>query len=337
MAKEAMSEASRPIAFPKEFAADANGAMDRLFDVFPDHYPRLLSEDDRQWVFALDWPRDPLWFVDPNLADAARNAYACSLQDLIEFEEFQQCNNAAFLFSMFHSRALLAACRAAVGHGVRNFTNIVHVDDHDDLMPPLLSGNAPLYDPIGDLRVDLDCESSVRGAIQRGVITKGSFLTAYVLAKPPGLIVHVKAGSRPRESWLRRQSSTLALAGSNYPVSFTQYSDSPVEDSWRISEVPELPLELANDDPVWLDVDLDAFCDRYDGDSSRRDRTATDPEREQMRKGIDDFLSSVQSAAWRSKVKAVSVAASPGFFPSEYWSDAIPTVVSGLHRLICGE
>lgn len=50
-----MSESLRPIAFPKNLASDANAAMDHLFDAFPDHYPSLISEDEHEWRFRLDW------------------------------------------------------------------------------------------------------------------------------------------------------------------------------------------------------------------------------------------------------------------------------------------
>jgi hypothetical protein len=332
-----MSESPPPIAFPKEFAANANAAMDSLFAAFPDHYPRLVSEEEHEWHFRLDWPSDPLWYVDPHIAEAARSMYGCSLQELLQLEDFRPCAKATFLFSMFHSRALLAPARAAECNEVTNFTNIIHVDDHDDLIRPLLSArNGFLFDPFSGLLVNIDDEASVRGAIERGVISKGSFLTAYVLAKPAGSIVHVKGNSPRRESWLRRRDSTITLAGKPHPISFTEYSEARIANSWHIAERPDLPLQLPNSDAVWLDVDLDAFCNRYDGDSDRRDIAATVGEQQEMRTQIKGFLAALQQAEWKSQVKAISLAASPSFFPSDYWSYAVREVADGLHEILCG-
>ena len=74
------------------------------------------------------------------------------------------------------------------GHTAR-FTHIVHVDDHDDLMPPLLKRDVSgLIDPVAQRIVDLYKVDSVNAAIDRGVISKGSFLAAYVLADSPASI-----------------------------------------------------------------------------------------------------------------------------------------------------
>jgi hypothetical protein len=238
---------------------------------------------------------------------------------------------------MFHSRALLAPARAAECNEVPNFTNIIHVDDHDDLVRPLLSvRNGLLFDPFAALLVDIDEEASVRGAIQRGVISKGSFLTAYALAKPAGSIVHVKRNSLRRDSWLRKRDCNITLAGKPHPISFTEYSEAQIANCWHVVEMPDLPLQLPNSDAVWLDVDLDAFCNRYDGDSDRRDVAATAREQQEMRAQIQGFLAALQQAEWKNQVKAISLAASPSFFPSDYWSYAVPEVADGLHEILCG-
>ena len=87
---------------------------------------------------------------------------------------------------------------------------------------------------------------------------------------------------------------------------------------------------------MWLDVDLDAFCNRFDGDSDRRDRGVSPTEVATMHRRIASFFAELCAASWRDRIEAVSVAASPGFFPSEHWETVIPTVYDGLAEALGG-
>jgi hypothetical protein len=88
-------------------------------------------------------------------------------------------------------------------------------------------------------------------------------------------------------------------------------------------------------DAVWLDVDLDVFCNRYDGDSDRATFEGNHAEQAFMQQRIETFLDQLASATWIDKIEAVSVAISPGFFPAQYWEYAIPAVCNGIERIIC--
>jgi hypothetical protein len=320
-----------PIKFPKDRASDVNAAMDELFRLFHDHYPVLVDDNPREWTFRLRWPEDPLWYVDPQLVDQARRHFDCSLVDLARFVEDRSTKNVTFVFSMFHSRALLAPALAYHRHSIENFTHIIHVDDHDDLLPPLLeSRRGSLFDPISSVMIDLASPESVTAAIDRGVIHKGSFLACYVLARPNGSIWHVSDRLKENASWLLPVSIDEDLGGRRLAVSALDFKPEFQVASWRLDETPAYPKSLSDAGAVWLDVDLDGFCNRYDGDSDRRDVTATDVEERVLRQRIDDFLISLSAARWKTQVRAVSVAASPGFFPSEYWDYALPTVCDGI-------
>jgi hypothetical protein len=41
-------------------------------------------------------------------------------------------------------------------------------------------------------------------------------------------------------------------------------------------------------------------------------------------------LAELNHAAWITKIEAVSVAVSPGFFPAEYWAEVISTICEGI-------
>ena len=105
-------------------------------------------------------------------------------------------------------------------------------------------------------------------------------------------------------------------------------------EAWRWQEAPLLPLGLDDCQSVWLDVDLDAFCNRYDGDSDRAHILSTESERLILRQRMDRFLDRLSNASWKSRGDAVSIAASPGFFPSEYWDEAIPKITDGVADIV---
>jgi hypothetical protein len=326
-----------PIHIPKEPGLDANGAMDRLFELFPDHYPFLMSETHSEWTFGLAWPNDPLWFVDPSLPGQAARIFGLSLPELATFTQIRQCAAATFIFSMFHSRALLAPAYAAQRDRAIRFSSIVHIDDHDDLMAPLLTTDAgQLHNSITGRALDLNDPISVSEAIDYGAVNKGSFLAAYVLGKPPGSLVHVGHKLQVGRVWLTPSIVSETLGRQHFSISALDANDSPVPGIWSLTETPHLPTGQIDDGAgaVWLDVDLDAFCNRYDGDSYRRELLATAHERQQMHQRISQFLESLSGSEWRKRIKAVSIAASPAFFPSEYWDDAIPSVCNGVMDIL---
>ena len=236
---------------------------------------------------------------------------------------------------MFHSRALLAPAILHRDLCHTGFSHIVHVDDHDDLMPPLIAlEEGILVDPLSVVPIDLDNVGSINTAIEREVISKGSFLGTYVIAKPAARVIHVRRNSKPRVSWLLTKRAHRTIGSVEVATDFVVFSDSVQPSAWCWEEVGALPLELENCESVWLDVDLDAFCNRYDGDSNRSDAVATDSEKITLRKGVEDFLHRLSSASWRDRIDAVSLAASPGFFPSEYWGRVIPHLSNGIASIV---
>ena len=93
-------------------------------------------------------------------------------------------------------------------------------------------------------------------------------------------------------------------------------------------------LQRSTGDQIWLDVDLDAFCNRFDGDSDNRQKRGSIDELNATIKRGGEFLENLSQADWLEDIAAVSVAASPGFFPSEYWDTVIPVVCDGIMKLL---
>lgn len=321
-----------PIRFPKSAATTVNAAMDQLFSVFPDHYPVLLGEDETHWILGRTWPADPSWYVDPDIEEQARRLFDSDLPGIARYWTLDVVVGVPVLFTMFHSWALLAPA-LALTHGAGRPTTIVHVDDHADSMPVLLKAERDGWRlSTSGARLDLDDPQSVEQAVTEGVASIGNFLTAYMLGTPSGRFVHVKAGFAEVELPLNRVTTEVLLAGSKFEaVSLEPDDAASLAGGWTMSQVSRLPLNLAECDAVvWLDIDLDGFCNRYDGDSDRRSRPGTESERISTRRNIESFLSRLREATWRGRIGVVSIAASPGFFPSDLWEEMVPLVRSGI-------
>jgi hypothetical protein len=328
------------ITFFKKDWPDVTTAMDSLFGLFEDHYPYVSAETEEAWLLGLNWPVDPLWYVDPKVREQARRVFDLSLEELPALCEVRKRRGVPFVFSMFHSRALLAVAAAFETSGTGVFSHIVHVDDHNDLMPCLaVPEKGILRDTAFGVMIDIDDFQSVRDSIDRGIVNKGNFLTAYLLAKPAGEMVYVNRNLPQSAWWLVPQPQSVVLGDHSVVRTSLAFSEEPVVGTWRLEEVACLPqtLELTESDVIWLDIDMDGFNDRYDGDSDRRNRAGTDQEKRELEDRIETFLSDLSVTNWKSRIGAVSVAASPAFFPSEYWDWAIPKICSGLEQLIGGE
>ena len=324
--------ASVRIKFPKGSAADLNAAMDRIFALFPDQYPVLLSEDATHWTLGRTWPTDASWYVDPNIESNVTRVFGCNLQTLATYCVSDVVAGIPVLFAMFHSRALAAPALARLLNGVRSLDTIIHVDDHADSMPVLLSVRPTgLFESTTGVQLDLDSIESVAHAIDEGVVNIGNFLTTYMLGKPAGRYIHVKRDFHSEPTPLVPTAGYVHLGEQKLEFTGLERGSPSEGGRWTCEEVSQLPLDVPSDNgAIWLDIDMDEFCNRYDGDSNNSSVQGTEMERVTTRRRIDTFIARLRGALWLERIGAVSIAASPGFFPSDLWEEMIPLMRRGL-------
>lgn len=332
---------TNPLIFPKVSVTTLQKLMDEIFELFPDHYPVLEEEDENYWKFKLEWPSNKEWYVDEELEMNALQQYRIQLHDLPQYCEIYDWGNIDFIFSMFHSRSLIAASRTIARMQGKPLTWIVHVDDHTDLMDTILEPTGTegiLYDNIFQQTLRMDQPLSIESAIDRGVINKGNFLSAYVLAYNSNRLIHIHSSIEDSTSWLLPEEQEFNFAGRYFNGSGITSQKYEHSGAWQFQQISQLPLDLplSNQDSVWLDIDLDAFCNRYDGDSDRRQFFETAEEKNRTVEEINLFLNHLSNASWLNYVKTVSIAASPGFFPSSYWSYSIPTIIDKVRNVLVG-
>lgn len=326
---------SQTIVIPNNEFRNSNAAMDRLFELFPDHYPTLIADRQNEWTFELDWPRHILEPIDPLLPEMARTCFDLDLSELARYMEIRSCRNVPFVFSMFHSWALLAPVLTMQLRGMLP-TTVVHVDAHHDLSSCLLGFVST--GRLGCQAVNIECRfddvATVEAAISLGFINKASFLTAYVLGLEAGRLIHVDRKRNHATFFLNAHSRPITIGKSLLSEHTLSFDQAAANKTWPFFEGSEIPIVTPDDsEQIWLDVDLDAFCNRFDGDSDNRDAAGTKAERHEIERQIDVFLQMLE-VDWVSRIGAVSVAASPGFFPSEYWEIAIPRLCDGIARLL---
>ena len=324
------------VVFPKSAARDRDAAMDELFAAFPDHEPLPVSESDGEWRFRLTWTSEPRTFVDPGVERAAESLYGLSRPEIGGYREVHRWGGRDVVFSMVHAWALLAGSMAVTRRGGDPLGWVVHVDDHKDLGGPIvesLSGGM-LRDGVFGADLVLADPDSVVAAIRRGVISKGNFLTAYLLGYPGARVVHVGEGLQEQSFELVRELGTTVLGGRPFPCSgFRLQRVSGHDGAFRQTRtIPE--VIQAEGAGVWLDIDLDYFWNRYDGDSDNIDRVALPDEHEQVMHRVERMLGELSSAQWLTDIEAVSIAVSPGFFPTDHWASVIPAVRDGIRHIL---
>ncbi|HEX2095151.1 MAG TPA: hypothetical protein VHG28_22315 [Longimicrobiaceae bacterium] len=313
--------------------------MDQLFDTFPDHQPSLVSESADGWTFELCWTSDPQTFVDPGVADTAARVYGLRLPNLGGYREVTRWGVRDVVFSMVHAWALVAPALAVQRRGGKPLAWVIHLDDHTDLMAPAVEPGGRLgllRDRIFGIDIDVADPASITAAVERGTVSKGNFLTAYLLAYPGCQVVHVGERLAERSFALQPRKEAVDLGGVRFPRTALPLTRDPEPGTPAFRQTRTLPPELPSqgEGGVWLDIDLDYFCNRYDGDSDLRERTAAPGETGAVMARVWRFLAELGHVRWLGQVEAVSVAVSPGFFPADHWAEVVPALREGLQKVL---
>jgi len=309
-----------------------------VLDLFPDHQPLLKKEEDCGWTFFLTWSLD-YQFVDSDVCGVARRQYGLDPHEIGGYREILQWGDRDVVISMVHSWALLAPSISARRHTSPPARWVVHFDDHKDLMALIFEKSDNFRtrrEELGRIAIALASPESISAAITGGLVNKGNFLAAYALAFPDFRIVHVGAGVTERRSWLSPRTSSIELSGKNLTRSELLATTPPTRDQWNFFQTRSLPkqLPIKPDERVWLDLDLDFFCNPFDGDSDRRSIALSSRAESYVLKRIKSFARGAAGATWLPNVDAVSLALSPGFFPASFWKSAIPLLVSEVEKVL---
>ena len=230
------------------------------------------------------------------------------------------------------------------GAGVEEVT-ILHVDDHDDLMSPLLVGGGRCWtDVITGGEVELLRPDSVASAVTSGAIDVGSFMVPLIHHVPR---VHVRHLCDTRYATERRgrfalrathEPDDLLAPGAPRPASLLERPATlghARESSYEAFSDVEPWCEGLPSAPVLLHIDMDFFNNRYNGDSDWEGRPGRyDPQVDRVLTRIDEVIRPLGSLDVAHRPVDVTVALSPGFFPAELWAPAVGRLESLVREVL---
>jgi hypothetical protein len=196
--------------------------------------------------------------------------------------------------------------------------------------------------PVGESTLDLSDGATIDEFVLRGFVGIGSFIAPLLHAVSELDIVHVAQDHRtdpeefellvervPETTFtgrrLLRPSVRLALPSRSPRIRYTRTSDMG------------LALDRAAGRDLILDIDLDYFCNAFDNKCPDADALPVqrpgdgETARGETARLVDDLWRLLKASLVAPSL--VTVAVSPGFFPSDDWSTAVPRlreIISGL-------
>lgn len=319
---------------------DEVAARAAVRDIWKDRPVIIESESAHEWIVRVQsgWPMTP--FPDEKAEEVALQMFGLDVPKISSFRRGERWGETRFyLLSLSHAWALWAWSHALRSPAEEPLT-LIHLDAHADLEIPSLvcTGERWRFDaPVGRDHLDLREPGSIATCIEEGFIGIGSFIVPLLYANHRCHFVSVEPDPIPRGPRLAYLSprwvphhSLVGLHDRPAAIADREGSQSYL----RIGNLDDL-ARLKPTGSVLLDIDMDYFCNPFEESEHSRERPLghswTDIE-----SVIDGVLDVLQDAPWRSLVRVITVALSPGFFPSEYWSRALPRMEAGLRQAYGG-
>jgi len=227
-----------------------------------------------------------------------------------------------FAVMLEHTHALEAWCGSPLLKADQRPGMLLHIDAHDDLNSPSLWPGVDKWEffaPMGPDVMSLDDPTTVRSFATRGFIGIGGFIAPLIAASRLHSILHVSEPSHADGHYV----ASLSI-GISPNTGFIQVEKHPPAKPGtpyrRLNLTAAIDAAMAFEGHVLLDIDLDAFCNRYDsyGGSTVSDAEALSAIREAERLLISSGI--VRRAA------VTTIALSPGFFPGCLWANALDFV-----------
>ncbi|MDW8243038.1 MAG: hypothetical protein RMJ88_07480 [Thermogemmata sp.] len=319
-----------------------------LREYFCDLIPEI-KESDHGWIVELRWPDHADFFVDPliphhldwwragmSLVNIRREVY-CSAHGLIALDDAWTLYGwSKWLTNNFSISQ--PPCEVV----------IIHVDYHKDMMCPRIIQTACGYeDALTGNCFSIFDPPSVKSAILSGAIGIGSYIAPVVHELPKVHIRHIRPaiiGDKDNsEGHILRNTEPDTLLRPNKPrlsmkitptlPQAVRCQSDECSGSYRVSSDYSYAFSDLPDCPVLLHIDMDYFNNRYDRDSewSKRPRKH-DPTLEQLLYEIDAMFNALTNSGISQRLTNVTVALSPGFFPSEFWRASMERLESHLLR-----
>jgi hypothetical protein len=303
------------------------------------YFSRRLAEArlsaDGRWHIELAPFDDVQMHVDPQLADGLR---PWGIDDVTQIPDAVRATEGSQL-SLDDSWTAVAWSRWLRQSAAGEVT-ILHVDDHDDLMAPLLAirDDGRFDDLVSGQLVDLRVPDTVEAAVESAAIGVAGFFTPLMHTLPGGHVRHLCASgyaqTRPGRMHVRRtqRRDELLRPGAPRPaVCLEPVGGLRPAWTYEVTDDPERWLADLPPGPLLLHVDFDYFCNRFNGDS---DWQTVPPQNSvgdvTVRARVDALCATLDRSDAVERIEDVTGALSPGFFPASLWSSTLDRLRRGL-------
>ncbi|SNR67603.1 cyclophane-containing peptide 2OG-Fe(II) oxygenase YhhC [Blastococcus mobilis] len=329
------------ITVSRRLADSEDVATALVFEMFPERYPVATEETGEDRTFTLRPSVTPGANLDAGLSEALRSVTGITPALRAEYRVLRQHSNGRFfLRSLDHHWALWAWSKWLAANPGSQPTLLVHLDSHDDLgSPPLAVTPTPgVFDlPLGQDRVDIAAPGTVSAAITAGRIGIGSFIAPFLHGLRHCDVYHAwhsdHAGASAFPMWLDEEPLRAPLSGCRPVISPNGSGErARIVGTYTRGELDGI-AGLAPDGPVLLDIDMDFFCNRFGvGDAANHGAATTLPDVCSVIDQLGEVLTA--NRALSERIAVVTLALSPGFFPSEFWEVALPRLEDMLTRVL---
>lgn len=329
---------NKELLIPKSLlSSDPLERHSQLRDYFCDK-DALVSSSGEYFSLNLEWSNYPERYVDPRLDEGLNWWGVGSYAEMSSVRE----RRGRFVFALNDTWTLESWSRWLQKQSKKTLEEVIvlHVDDHKDISSPrLFQKENGWYDPISGEEFVLSDPESVAKAIDSGAIGMGSFLTPFLHAVQSVDLRHLctapKCTTTVDYEIKRTFINDNLLEPTKYrpAIHLSELMSSKPLNRYRFTNDLDRWLEkLDNTDKViLLHIDMDYFCNRYDGDSDLVENPGSNnPSIDLVLKRIDDLVSALNQRELANKILDIVIAFSPGFFPSEFWEPACTRLLEGL-------
>ncbi len=198
---------------------------------------------------------------------------------------------------------------------------IVHLDDHTDMMPTLLTRRSgSLISPDSGREFSPDNPDNWTQAIASGAINIGSFLTALYYYRNPLHVLHLNHSSAPagrRTPVFAKSIEHSLLPGSEFAGIQKDRGDGAALGTYHGHANAH---ELLSDTPkgrVFVHVDLDYLVNDYNGNIGQIHPLSESNLVQQGRQLLAQFASALDAS--NLQVERWIIASSPGFCGAKHW------------------
>lgn len=309
----------------------------------------VATQVDDTWLLTLEWSNEPERYVDPLIAEGlAWWGGELQYSDMAVARK----RKGRVMLSLNDTWTLESWSEWLAGDSGRSEIVVLHVDDHKDLGSPrifLTSGG--WIDPINGQVVDLRDPNSVASSIESGAFGMGSFLTPFLHVVQNADVRHLCQAPKcvdtqdfdiklelVADSLLNLDACRPSIA-LEQTKNRTSRAKSDSRGRYRFTDNMEAWLEdldgqLTGQDTVFLlHIDMDYFCNRYDGDSDAVNFPfPLNPSLPEIFEQIDKLIEALKRHSLLVCLHDIVIAFSPGFFPAEFWAPCCERLLKGLEQ-----